>query len=189
MKKLFILLLIPLLWSCQKYAQPSNPQLNLNGNWIISSYTLTLNSSVTEVLSIKDDGFLAVSPFQVISKSGSTWLIRNDTTGIRPCFFFKRGYQWEFDNNYLILKNDVGMILNQYRIYFDDPFYGTGFKLISMTTGETIPGHWDFTANGNGAMPASRFTIVVPEIWSDINDVGRSYNRALNQQIILTLSR
>lgn len=189
MKKLIPFLFIPLLFSCQKYVQASNPQLNLNGNWIIADYTLTLNSSVTEILSIQNTGFLAVSPFQVISKNGTTWLIRNDTTGIRPCFFFKRGYQWEFDNNYLILKNDVGSILCQYRIYFDDPYYGTGFTIVSMTTGETIPGHWDFTANGNGAMPASQFTIVVPEIWSDINDAGRSYNRALDQQILLTMTR
>jgi hypothetical protein len=190
MRKLIFLLVLPLFWGCDKNVEyVSNPQLNLNGNWKIADYTLSFNSTTTTILKIVDNGYVAISPFQVISKDSTTWLVRNDTAGTRPCFIYKRGYQWEFDNNYLILKDNLGNIRDKYRIYFDDPYYGTGFTLVSMTTMETIPGHFDYSRNGNGSMPASQFSLIVPEIWCDVNDASRKFNRAINQSIILTMVR
>ena len=189
MKKLLILSLIVSLVSCQKYEEISNPQLNINGRWYIADYTLSFNSTTVQISKIVSDNFVALSPFQVVSKGSDGWLIRNDTSGVKPCFIYKRGYQWEFDYNNLVLKDNLGNILDKYRIYFDDPYYGSGFKLMSLSTGEYIAGHWDYTRNGNGAMPSTQFTITVPVIECDINDASRKYSRAVQQHINLTMTR
>lgn len=191
MKKL-IFLFIPLLWSCQKYVQPSNPQLNVNGEWRIVSVLSTYESTVASSIQVVNSDFYALSPFKVVTFDSTAGLMRitNDTTNIRPCFFYKTGYVWEFDYNNLILKNSSGNILKSYHVWFGDPYYNPNdFKITDILTGESIPGNWHLSQNGNGAMPANDLYVDVPEIWFDINGSQRSYVRAINQKLTVRFTR
>jgi hypothetical protein len=188
MKKILFLLLLVLV-GCQNYEEPSNPQLNLNGEWIISSITPVYSPGLDNIKILNTDYF-AQSPFYVVSTNGNDMVIENDTTNIRPCFFYKMGYVWEFDNDLLILQNDVGKILREYYIGFMDSFYDPNdFMLTDKQTGEQIPGTWHFSQNGNGAMPANDLIITVPQIYFSIEGSGRTYDRFISQECILTFTR
>ena len=104
MKQLLFLFFIPFLWGCQKYEEISNTQLNVNGEWRIVSIIPTYQSTITNSIQISNSDFYALSPFVVVSNNvtNNTMVIKNDTTNIKPCFFYKNGYVWEFDYNNLI---------------------------------------------------------------------------------------
>ena len=192
MKQLLFLFFIPFLWGCQKYEEISNTQLNVNGEWRIVSVTPTYESTITNSIQVSNSDFYALSPFVVVSNNttNNTMIIRNDTTNIKPCFFYKNGYVWEFDYNNLILKDNMGKILKSYNIWYKDSYYNPNdFSMTDKLTGESIPGNWHLSRNGNGAMPASDLYIDVPEIWFDIQGSNRTYVRAVNQKLTLRLTR
>ena len=192
MKQLLFLFFIPFLWGCQKYEEISNTQLNVNGEWRIVSIIPTYQSTITNSIQVSNLDFYALSPFVVVSNNttNNTMIIRNDTTNIKPCFFYKNGYVWEFDYNNLILKDNMGKILKSYNIWYKDSYYNPNdFSMTDKLTGESIPGNWHLSRNGNGAMPASDLYIDVPEIWFDIMSSNRTYVRAINQKITLRLTR
>ena len=178
--------------SCQKYEQMSNPQLNLNGQWRIVSVIPTFQSTVTTSIQVSNSDFYALSPFSIVSLDSirNVMTIKNDTTNIRPCFFYKNGYVWEFDYNNLVLKDNVGRILKSYNVWFRDSYYNPNdFFITDKTTDETIPGNWHVSRNGNGAMPANDLYIDVPEVWFDINGANRTFVRAVNQKLTLRFTR
>ena len=191
MKRLLFLLFLPLLMGCEKYLMESDPKLNINGVWKISTITPVLQSTMTTSIKVVNSDFYAQSPFYIVSyNSNNEMLIRNDTSKVKPCFFYKRGYIWEFDYHTLVLKNDVGQILREYKVWFRDTYYNPNdFYLEDKHTGETIPGNWHFSQNGKGSNRANDMVLTVPEIWFDINGSDRSYQRAVNQSIILNLVR
>ena len=192
MKQILGLILISTLFGCQKYEQISNPQLNLNGQWRIVNINPTFQTTVTNSLQVTNSDFYALSPFIIVSTNttNNTMVIKNDTTNIRPCFFYKNGYVWEFDYNTLILRTNMGKTLKSYNIWYRDSYYNPNdFFMTDNVTGETIPGNWHVSRNGNGSMPANELYIDVPEIWFDIMSSNRTYVRAINQKITLRLTR
>lgn len=192
MKKYVFLLLLPFIFGCEKYEQMSNPQLNLNGQWRIASITPTFQSTITNSIQLLNSDFYALSPFTIVSLDSvrNTMVIKNDTTKIRPCFFYKNGYVWEFQYNTITLKDDVGRLLKSYNIWYRDSYYNPNdFFLTDEITGESIPGNWHASRNGNGSMPANDLYIDVPEVWFDILGSNRTYVRAVNQKITLRFTR
>lgn len=187
MRSLLIIILSLFLFGCEIYEEPSNPQLNINGNWKIVDIIVTYS----ENLSIINDNFYAISPFIVVSVTNDNWLLRNDTTNIQPCYFYKKGYIWEFDYNLLLLKNNNGELLNQYYVGFINSYYNPNyFKLTEKTTNMPIGGIWTFEPKyGNGSFPSSVLYITVPEIEFSIDGPERSYDRMISQNITLLLMR
>jgi hypothetical protein len=189
-KLLFLLLLIPLLFGCVPlYTDSSNPQLNLNGQWIITSITPSFSGAVEDI-KIVDTSYFAQTSFVIVDTIGNEILIRNDTTNINPCFFYKTGYVWEFDYNTLIIKNNTGQILREYLVSFGDMYYNPDdFTLQDKITGQAIPGNWHFSQNGNGANPANDLIISMPEISFQVQGSGRSFDRGISQNCIVTFMR
>ncbi len=190
MKNLFFLLLLVFsLFGCQKFEMQSNPQLNINGQWVISSITPSYSPGLVDIKVLNSDYF-AQSPFNVISESNGEILVQNDTTNIPPCFFYKLGYTWEFDYDQLVLMNGSGKILSEYYVNFMDAFYNPGdFMLTNKQTGEQIPGVWHLSQNGKGAMRANDLTITVPKIYFSIEGSGRTYDRFISQKCSITFTR
>lgn len=190
MKKILsFLLLVSLLFlfGCEAYIQESNPQLNINGRWKI----VDISAIYSEDIIIANDDFYAISPFTVILTSDDRWLLRNDTTNIHACYFFKEGYQWEFDYNQLIIKTDRGKLIGWYYVGFMGGYYNPNyFMLDDKATGTSIAGVWQFLPeNGQGSFPANVLYITVPEIEFSIEGPDRSFDRLINQNITLTLMR
>lgn len=187
MKKLLILLaLIPFLFGCEVYEDYSNPQLNINGDWRI----INVQSDYSDGVRILNADFFAVSPLVVVETTDDGWVVRNDTTGIHPCYFYKTGYHWEFDYNELIIKNDRDQIIGEYYVSFGNTYYNPGdFTLEDKQTGQFIAGNFHITFNANGAMPASDLWITVPEIEFNISGAERSMDRFITQEITLLLTR
>ncbi len=185
MKKiLFFILLIPLLFGCEIYTERTNPQYTINGNWTI----VDIIPTYSEDLKVINDNYYAIAPFDVISINNNQWLIKNDTTGILPCYFYKKGYIWEFDYNNLIIKNDRNKILGQYYINF---WYGYHISLIDKSTMANISGEFIlfFPQIPYGATPESVMYIRVPEYNFNLDGPERRYDRLIKQNITLTFMR
>jgi hypothetical protein len=187
MKKLLFLLFVLFLFSCEIYVEPSNSQLNINGEWKI----VNISATYSEDLIIVNDNFYAISPFTVILTSDNKWLLQNDTTNIRACYFFKEGYQWEFDYNQLIIRTDKGNLIGWYYVGFMNEYYNSNyFMLDDKATGASVAGVWEFLPeNGSGSFPANILYITVPEIEFNIDGPERSFDRLISQNITLTLMK
>jgi len=185
-KKIFILFLL-IGFGCQIYEEPSNPQLNLNGTWRI----VEIVSTYSESIEIINDNYYAISPFYVVSNIDNKWLIRNDTTNIQSCYFYKKGYVWEFDYNNLTLKNNTGNILGKYYIGIIDSYYNPNYFLLTeKETNKPIGGIWTFNVlYGNGSFPSSVLYITAPKIEFNIDGPERSYDRLITQSITILLMR
>lgn len=187
MKKLFLLFLLSFLLSgCELYVQDTNPQLNINGGWTIIDIIDYYSEDIVTV----DQDFFAISPFDVISTNNNQWLIRNDTTNIEPCYFYKIGYRWEFDYNNLYIKNNRGQFLGSYYIGFIGEYAPNYFILDSKTNGSQIGGVWEFVPNYTiGSYPANTLFIRVPEFKFSLDGPERSFDRFISQEIILVLMK
>lgn len=166
------------------YLEESTTQLNVNGEWKIVDITVTYS----EDLIVVNDDYYAVAPFDVVLIDNGQWLIRNDTTDILPCYFYKKGYIWEFDYNNLIIKNDRGRILGWYYIGY---WYGYYIKLTDKATMINIAGEYlmYFPEVPYGATPGTVMYITVPELNFSLDGPERSYDRLINQNITLTFMR
>lgn len=184
-KLLFFLSLILILLGCEPiYLQPSNPQLNINREWKIVDIIPTYSEDLTVV----NDNYYAISPFDVISINNDQWLIRNDTTNIHACYFFKKGYIWEFDYNQLIIKDDKGRIIGWYYVNFG---YNNYLYLTDKLTETQIAGYYllYLPTEPYGAMPAPVMWITVPELNFNLEGSGRSFDRLISQNITLVFMR
>jgi hypothetical protein len=190
MKKISFILICFVFWGCEIVQFQSEPQLNLNGRWFISDITPIYETTMTNSIDIIESDYFAISPFIIQSTIGDKMIIQNDTTNIKPCFFYKIGYVWEFDNNILIIKNNYGVIKGMYYIWFGDQFYNPNdFKLQDKINGEHISGNWHLKQNGNGSNRSNDLIISVPEIWFNINGPIRSYERCINQKLLISFTR
>ncbi len=187
MKKIcFIFLFSLLFYGCEYYVQETNPQLNINGGWTIIDI---IEYYSEDILTVNQD-FFAISPFDVISINNNHWLIRNDTTGIEPCYFYKIGYRWEFDYNNLYIKNDRGKFLGSYYVGFIGQYAPNYFILNSKINGNQMGGVWEFIPNYTiGTYPANSLFIKVPEFKFNLDGPERSFDRLISQEIILVLMK
>lgn len=183
-KIIFFILLIPLFLSCQVYIEPTNVQFNINGEWKIIDITPTYSEDVLVI----NDEFYAISPFNVISITDNSWIIRNDTTNIQACYFFKIGYVWEFDYNQLIIKDNAGQRLGWYYVGYIN---GNYLQLVDKETMTHIGGVYimNFPTYPYGVSPSTMIYITVPELNFNLDGPERSFNRLINQNITLTLVR
>lgn len=190
MRKYIFLIVVPFFIGCDKYVVQTNPQLQVSGRWKISSITPVFQSTITDTIKVTQNDYYAQSPFIIVSLIGNQLIIRNDTANIKPCFFYKLGYLWEFDGGYLSLFTSNNVFLKKYRIHYGDLNYNPNdFSLVDFDSGEYVPGNWHMSQNGIGVNRSNDLTITVPDIWFDITGSGRSYKRAVNQSIILNFVR
>lgn len=189
MKKLLFLLLTLILFGCEMYTEESNPQLNLNGRWKIIQIIPNWDK---EVILINKDSIIQ-APYSVDSIDiDGNMMLKNGIPG-SPCFSYKLGYVWEFDYCNLILQNNMGKILYNYRYgshgsYVYNP---NDFDLYDKVTDGEIPGIWHITPLDAtfGSMPASDISITVPTIYFNLESSGRTFDRFVLQGITLILTR
>ena len=187
MKKLFFLLLTLILFGCEMYTEESNPQLNINSVWKISTITPTFSGGNTTVI---NNDYFAQSPFIILYTNNGEMLIQNDIRNIQPCFLYKCGYVWEFQYNELLIKDSKGNILREYYVGMRDRYYNpSDFTLIDKITNQSIAGNWHFHQLANGSMPANDLDITVPDIYFNIESSERSFDRLICQSITLHLTR
>ena len=184
------LILLVFLMSCEKYEMFSNPQLNINGKWKMTSVTAIYNTTLTDSIKILPSDYYALTPFRVVTTQNNFIQIKNDTTNVKGCFFYKVGYTWEIDYNRLIIKTNQNKIVGDYSIWYGDQYYSPNtFSLRDFNTNEPIPGVWYFKQNGKGANPSGTLELSVPEIWLDIFGSQRSFQKAINQSIVVSFLR
>lgn len=183
-KFIFYILLIPFFLGCQVYVEPTNIQFNINGEWKLIEITPTYSE---DVIIINDD-FYAISPFDVISISNNSWLIRNDTTNIQACYLFKNGFMWEFDYNQLIIKNEKGQRIGWYYVGYIN---GNYIQLVDKETMSHIGGVYiiNLPTYPYGTSQSTMMYVTTPELNFNLDGPERSFNRLVNQNITLTFVR
>lgn len=188
MKNLIFVFLTVISVSCEIYQQPSNPQLNLNGEWDVVDINVVIdkvnyNSQVTVVNSDK----AAVSSFYVTGTdtNGNLMLTQEyNKTSIQRRFDIN-STSWEFDYNNLII-NDQNELES---FYIDFPCtYCTKLTRIDIkdSAEKTI---YTFSVDTYGAMPSNELILTSQTFYTNILIGGNQYDKAIISHLEITLHR
>lgn len=186
MKNVIFGLLLSVLCSCEIYQQPSNPQLNLNGEWDVVDVDVVIDkvNYGSEVYVVNDDK-ASISPFYVlgVDENGHLMLTQDfDNTSLQRRFDVE-STTWEFDYSNLIIsdKNEMKSF------YFDFPcFYCTKLTKIDIKDSDekTI---YTFTIDTYGAMPSNELVLTSQNFYTNILIGGNQYDKAIISHLEITL--
>ncbi len=192
MKKLLLLLFLPLLVGCEKYDLPSNPTLNLNGRWDVVKVKVVIDKinygSNVEVLSEIE---ASVSNFYVssINPNGTLLLTQNyNETAIDKRFNVNKT-NWEFDYNRLMIFENGQNITNGGYIFTTLP--------CTYCTEQTVL-EWDymgskvrytFDVDTYGAMPSNKLVLTSQEFVTNIMLNGNTYDKAIISHLEITFHK
>lgn len=197
MKKLILLVIIPLIYGCEKYELESNPQLMLNGRWKVTDVKVVMN----EVdYSTFNNTMGAVSSFSVhhINPNGTLVLTQNfDETSIDRRFI-ENNTIWEFDYNRLMIfengrnvvdDNGDGICEPKEYIFATLPCTYCTKRTILEWNYLGIKTRYTFLTDTYGAMPSNELILTSQEFVSNIMLGGNTYNKALISHLVITLHR
>lgn len=188
-KLLFLLILIPFLFGCEPmYMEPSNPQLNLNGSHKI----IQIIPDWSQEVLVMNNSSYTQAPYSIDSIGINGRILAKSGAPMSACFFYKLGYVWEFDYNNLILKDNMGKIIHEYRIAsYGQVFYNPyDFQLFDKNTEQPIPGIWHIMplVKPSGSMPSRDIAITVPPLYFSFESSLRSFDRFVYQGITIILT-
>lgn len=192
MKKLLILFISICLFSCQKYDEISNPQLNINGRWDVVKVKVVIdkvnfNSHVT----VLSENEASVSNFYVkqILNNGML-LLSQDFKGT------------SIDRRFSIDKTTWDFQYNQLRIYennqnvTNDGYIFVGFPCTYCTKNTVM--QWNYMGNQTrytfstdtyGAMPANELLLTSQSFYTNIKLGENTYDKAIESHLEITLHR
>ena len=192
MKRFLVFLLIPLLFGCEKYDLPSNPQLNLNGRWDVVKVKVVIDKinygSSVEVLSEIE---ASVSNFYVssINPNGTLSLTQNyNETAIDRRFNINKT-NWEFDYNRLMIFENGQNVTNGGYIFATLP--------CTYCTEQTVL-EWDymgsktrytFDVDTYGSMPSNKLVLTSQEFVTNIMLNGNTYDKAIISHLEITFHK
>ncbi len=162
MKRIIILLFPVLFYGCEKYAQPTDIMIKVDGDRIITGVITSFTSNPPVKLETNPDLY-ALSSCCVIGRTPEGVLILRTEVQkqLEPCFVFGLGYVWEFNNRTLNIKDASGRMKGNYQVCLTDN-YGQ-FTLINKDTNKQINGFYFKNIIGpDVAKPANGLQIQLP---------------------------
>jgi hypothetical protein len=187
MKKLLVLLFVPLFWGCEKYELPSNPQLNLNGRWDVVDIKVVnkFNYGMDGVVVNSDRA--SVSNFFVIGVTPNNELLL--TQGFDKILINRRfdvsTTQWSFENHYLNIRDDV----SEEKMWVDLPCTYCKEQTIIETDYKGEKTRYTFEIDTYGAMPANKLVLTSQTFYTNIMVGGNEYDKAVESHLEITLHR
>jgi hypothetical protein len=188
MKKLLVLLFIPLFWGCEKYELPSNPQLNLNGRWDVVDIDVVIDkvNYGSQVVVINEDK-AAITNFLVQGINSNGQLMLNQDyygTKINRRFDIS-STKWEFDYNSLRIKDDKSD--EWIEVWFPCTYCTEKTVIETDYRGEKT--RYTFSVDTYGAMTSNTLKLTSQVFYTNIFINGNQYEKAIESHLEITLHR
>ncbi len=192
MKKLLILLLLPLLFGCEKYMEFSEPHLT-GGKWVFVDYDIIPITSVSPVSIVKNDT-ICINSFGSLSYiSGNISIGQNFNSTPLDRRFVKGKTVWQFDDNsYSLYCNfsPTGVPThNRYQVTFPSYLMKEYDKMEIYNTSIGSVTNYSFETNAMGANYATKLTLLSPEIVTDLYLSNGARDKAVTVRILLKFMR
>jgi len=188
MKKLILLLFLPLFWGCEKYELPSNPQLNLNGRWDVVKIKVVIDKvNFDSKVRVLSEDRASVSNFLVTGTTPNNELLLSqefEKTIINRRFDISTT-QWSFDYHNLKIKDDV----SEETMWVDLPCTYCTKQTILETDYMGQKTRYTFEVDTYGSMPSNTLVLTSQTFFTDIKVGGNQYDKAIESHLEITLHR
>jgi len=198
MKKLIILLFIPLFWGCEKY-ELTTPPVITGGKWVFYDYDIVPISSISSYQVLKNDTICINSWNNQTFVSGDILMKQNYNTTTKDRRFVIGKTTWEFDGTvgspFYYLSTDFinfNGSLQPSHVPFDVEVYDRTDKLsvYNTETGSRTMYTYEIVNNkSNGVTPSSKMTLLSPEVVTDIYMSNGTRDKAVTVRILLKFMR
>jgi hypothetical protein len=188
MKRFLIFLLIPILFGCEKYELPSNPQLNLNGRWDVVDIDVVIDkvNYGSEVIVVNENR-ATVNGFTVqgVNSNNQLMLTQDYYSVLVNRRFDVSTTKWEFDYNSLRVKDDSS------DVWMDVWFpcnYCTEQNIIETDyNGQKT--RYIFSVDTYGSMPGNVIKLTSQTFYTNIMVNGNQYEKAIESHLEIKLHR
>jgi hypothetical protein len=195
MKKLILLVIIPLFYGCEKYEMISEPHLT-GGKWTFVDYEIIPISSISSVSIIKSDT-VCINSFTIQNfVSNYVYVSQNYSDTSIDRRFIKGRTVWEFDDNNRSLYCDFvnlsgGFQPSHPRLEVRFPNYMMNeydkMEIFNGMIGSNT--NYTFETNSIGANYPTKLKMLSPEIVTDIYTSNGMRDKAVTVRILLTFMR
>lgn len=191
MKKLIVLLFLPLLMGCEKYDEVSVPRFT-GGKWIFTDYDIVVISSISNISIVKNDTICINSFNNQSFVSGHILMKQNFNVTALDRRFVRNKTVWEFDDNNRYLYCDFTNINGSLRPTHD-PFWVNVnenrnlLNVINQTNGGSTT--YTYESNAIGVMPPNVLTLVSPIISTDLYLSDGTRSKAVDIKVVLRFMR
>jgi hypothetical protein len=190
MKKLSLLIFLPLLVSCEKYVQISEP--SIAGKWVFYDYDISIVSSPSDIKIVQDDT-VCINNFGLQKQVGDFIYMKQDYSNTSiDRRFIKGKTTWDFDGPnqstfYPLLVDDkkVGSWVNFVRPYFENQY--TSLEVSNDKIGDVT--NYTFNVSGLAQNYSRKLTLISPVISTDVFLGANKREKAVNVRIMLYFMR
>lgn len=194
--KNLIYLFVLLLFSCEIYEEPSNPQLNLNGRWNVatisvwarSTYNGNPNREEYDRIPVTNSDMAVVGAFQIqrISEEENVIVLTQDfeNAPIQRRFDLENTI-WEFDYYDLIINDQFSF----QKLSIDDQWCQYCTKPSKIEFFDQDKTLYTFSIDTYGAMPANVLVLTSQPFYTDIFLSNGQFDRAIECHLQITLHR
>lgn len=191
MKKLLIIPLF-VLFGCEIYEQPSNPQLNLNGRWNVVKIKVVIdkvnfNSHVT----VLSENVASVSNFYVkqINNDG-TLLLSQDFNGTSVDRRFDIDKTtWDFQYNQLRIYENTKNVVNDDYIFVKFPCTYCNKNTVMEWDYMGYKTRYTFLTDTYGVMPSNEMVLTSQSFYTSIKLGGNTYDKAIESHLEITFHK
>lgn len=191
MKKLLIIPLF-LLFGCEIYEQPSNPQLNLNGRWNVVKIKVVIdkvnfNSNVT----VLSENVASVSNFYVkqVNNDG-TLLLSQDFNGTSVDRRFDIDKTtWDFQYNQLRIYENTKNVVKDNYIFVQFPCTYCRKNTTMEWDYMGYKTRYTFLTDTYGAMPSNEMVLTSQSFFTTIKLGGNTYDKAIESHLEITFHK
>jgi len=187
MKKLFIIFLF-LIFGCEVYEEPSNPQLNLNGRWDVVDIDVIIDKvNYNSDVIVTNEEQASVSNFFVVgvNENGDLILTQDFEGTIINRRFDESSTQWEFDYHNLIIGDHISTEMMD--VWFPCTYCTEQTIIETDYMGEKT--RYTFTIDTYGAMPSNVLKLTSQVFYTNILIDGNQYDKAIESHLEITLHR
>lgn len=188
MKKLLIL--IPLLWGCEKIEFPSQP--SIDGEWIFTDYKVTVYSSRADVRVIPNDTICINSFNNQSTVSGGFLMKQNYNLTSTDRRFIKGQTLWNFSGSYGSTMFPLHINRSEDYLIADFPL-GINMReyshLVVKNNNNGYKTDYTFLTDGIGATYSRKLTLVSPVISTDLYLADGRREKAVDVIVTLIFTR
>ena len=196
-KLLFLLTLIPLLFSCEPmYMESSDPVIYMGGGkWTLVDYDIVVVQTITPITIVKNDTICINSFIESSTVGGNVVMKQSYNNTPISGRFVRNQTQWEFDgyNLYCAWVNGPGDLLPAHDpfwvAYPNNGFY-TDFPIMEVSD-YTVGTKTDYTfvTDNKGVAPPRKLILTSPNIILNLYSSSGARDKAATVKIILTFTR